>query len=314
MEIYVKTGNGAFLERPKTAFLSSRKAPLELDSVIKEWVGGLHTDTDCVMCGNLSATERLTLSLLLKAKIPTILMLAEAMPASFSGDVAEALAAGTLLVATHCDASVHDACARSAADRNHLMMRLADKIVVGSRTRGGNLDRELSGFANVTCLIDDHLRRKRADRERGIPVSGILYSDISAADTSWSRWIKLSDSTLTVMFFKVGNELLIRIEQKLHGMEASAWPQKISLNRPEAAAFIAAVEAFSSGKTPDVVASASGDVTLGSRTAMGRSEYIFKQDKDLGPMGWRHQTIAIATTDMPSFRSLMGEVARQWKL
>lgn len=314
MEIYAKIGNATFLERKKTAFLCSRKAPLELDFVIKEWVKGLQTDADCVMCGNLSSIERLTLSLLLKAKIPTILMLAEAMPVAFSGEINEALQEGTLLVATHCDASVHEACARSAADRNHLMMRMADKIVVGSRTRGGNLDRELAGFANVTCLMDEHLRRKRADRERGIPVFGTLNADISASDTSWSRLIKLGDSTLTATFFSVANEHLVRIEQKLYGMEASAWPQKITLNRPETAAFIAAVNAVANGKAVDAVMSASGDVTIESRTTAGRNEYIFKQDKDLGAMGWRHQTIAIAQTDMSVFCNLMGEVARQWRI
>jgi len=314
MEIYAKIGNVAFLERKKTAFLCSRKAPLELDFVIKEWVKGLLPDADCIMCGNLSSIERLTLSLLLKAKIPTILMLAEAMPTAFNGEISEALQGGRLLVATHCDASVHEACARSASDRNHLMMRMADKIVVGSRTRGGNLDRELAGSANVTCLMDEHLRRKHADRERGIPVFGILNADISASDTSWSRWIRLSDSKLTATFFSVANEHLVRIEQQPYGMEASSWPQKISLNRTEAAAFIAAVNHIANGETAQTVPSASGDVTAECRTVSGQNEYVFKQDKDLGSMGWRHQTIAIASTDMAAFRGLMGEVARQWKI
>ena len=176
MKIQAKTGNETLMQREKTAFVCSRKTPDGLEYLVGKWLLGLSDGRDCIMCGNQSPMERAVFTMLLQRKIPTILVLAEAMPSRWGDDVREALAAGRLLVITHCDASVHSVTARSAFDRNVLMLSLAQKIVVGCCTKGGKLERALAGFDNVEYLANgqpwlDHMelingQPKEEKRER----------------------------------------------------------------------------------------------------------------------------------------------------
>ena len=149
MKILSKLGNETLMQREKTAFLCSRKTPDGLEYLVGKWMLGLSQERDCVMCGNQSPMERAVFTTLLLRRIPTILCLAEAMPSRWGDDVRTALGDGRLLIVTHCDASVHGVTARSAFDRNVLMMSLAQKIVEGSCTKGGKLERALAGFDNV---------------------------------------------------------------------------------------------------------------------------------------------------------------------
>jgi hypothetical protein len=147
-----KAGNEQLLDGCKTAFLCSRKTSARQRRAIRTWVESLSPDTDCLLCGNHSPMERAVFEQLLRRKIPTILLLAETFPPVWSADIADALDAGLLLVITHCDDAVHFVTYRSAADRNYLMLSLADRIIVGSCTPGGNLSRQLASFRNVTIL------------------------------------------------------------------------------------------------------------------------------------------------------------------
>jgi hypothetical protein len=116
------------------------------------WVESLSPATDCLLCGNHSPMERAVFAQLLRRKIPTILLLAETFPPVWSADMADALDAGLLLIITHCDETVHFATRRSAADRNYLMLSMADRVIVGSCTPSGNLAGQLTSFGNVTLL------------------------------------------------------------------------------------------------------------------------------------------------------------------
>lgn len=321
MDIFAKTGNGAFLERSKIAFLSSRKAPPELNAVSREWVNSLNAETDCVMCGNLTVTENFVLSILLEAKIPTVLVLAEAMYERFWGDVAAALDAGRLLVITHCDSSVHSVSARSAQDRNYLMLSLADKIVVGNVTEGGNLEHMLVGYDNVTYLKNEHLLGKWEKREQEKPVFGNCCGGLSVESPAWSKCVKLDTGILNMSFCNVGGEQLVRIEQKPCGVVAGEIPRKIFVSRTEAAPFCAVVsdimnggQQLSANGDMAIIKSASGDVTVNSFTKGDHKEYVFTQNKDLGYMGMRCQKITVSLDDFMAFASLVSEMATIWKL
>lgn len=320
MEIHAKNGNTAFLERSKTAFLSSRKAPDELNEIVKEWVEGLKPETDCVMCGNLTTIEQFVLHELLAAGIPVILVLAEAMPQTFYGETAEALNAGKLLVITHCDSSVHSVCARSAFDRNMLMLQLADKIVVGQSTAGGNLERALTGFDNITYLLKRAMKKNRKKRNRGIPIYGIIEDLSTAADDHWSRWLKLSGSTLSITFHMIGKDALMTIKDVPFGKDELRDCSKITLDRTETENFYAAVyqlkqaDAAALDNFKDIVVkSASGDVTVSAGHTFGGLTYLFTQDKDLGDVCQRHEVLAFSSTDFSSFFSLLCEAVRHWR-
>lgn len=96
------------------------------------------------------------------------MVLAEAMHEQWSEPVSAALGSGQLLIITHCGPEVHTVCARSAFDRNALMMALADEIVVGYCSKGGNLERGLAGYSNVRYLVGNQDNRaKLRNRYRG---------------------------------------------------------------------------------------------------------------------------------------------------
>ena len=84
--------------------------------------------------------------------MPAILFLAETFPSVWPQPLASAIAEGRVLAATHCDDTVHFATRQSAQDRNRVILSLADRIVVGHCTAGGNIDRLTSGRPNVNIL------------------------------------------------------------------------------------------------------------------------------------------------------------------
>lgn len=155
------------LERRKTAFLCSRRTPDGVAQAIEAWLRSLNVDTDCIVCGNQSDMERRVLSWLLRRGMPTILVLAQAMPEAFGADLQTAMQAGRLLVISHCDASVHWADARTARDRNLLMLGMANEVVVGFCTKGGNLWRQLTNIPNVRVLFQEKGEYKPAQGVAG---------------------------------------------------------------------------------------------------------------------------------------------------
>lgn len=153
MEIRSKLGNENIMQMRKVAFFCSRKEPAGLKNAVDRWIDSLKSDKLCVMCGDQSSMEKHVFSSLLERKIPAILVLAEAMHEQWSEPVSAALGSGLLLIITHCGPEVHAVCAKSAFDRNALMMFLANEIVVGYCSKGGNLERGLAGYNNVKYLV-----------------------------------------------------------------------------------------------------------------------------------------------------------------
>lgn len=170
MEIRSKLGNENIMQLRKTAFFCSRKEPSGLQTAVDRWIATLQQDKACVMCGDQSPMEKHVFSSLLERKIPVILVLAEAMHEQWSEPVSAALGSGQLLIITHCGPEVHTVCARSAFDRNALMMALADEIVVGYCSKGGNLERGLAGYSNVRYLVGN--QDNRAKTKELLPQQG----------------------------------------------------------------------------------------------------------------------------------------------
>lgn len=153
-ESVYKCGAEALLGRRMTAFLCSRLTPVGVEKAVDSWLDGLLPEIDCVMCGDQSGVEKHVFQELLRRKVPTVLVLAQAMPETFAPAMQAAMQADLLLVITHCDASVHWPTARSAHDRNMLMVSMAAEVVVGCCTKGGNLWRQLSGARGVRVLFN----------------------------------------------------------------------------------------------------------------------------------------------------------------
>ncbi|MGN1375692.1 MAG: hypothetical protein ACI4V5_03970 [Prevotella sp.] len=149
-------GETRLLDTRKIAFLCSRYAPRVTFLVVKEWIKAMSDMNFCIVCGAQSPVERQLYNLLLDIHKPVILVKAETLGDDCSIEEIEAMKEGRLLIVTHCDENVHRVSSESAFDRNRLILSIADTIVVGYSSSGGNLERLLQGRTDVTYLIEDN--------------------------------------------------------------------------------------------------------------------------------------------------------------
>lgn len=152
MNIKQSLGEKGILNRHKIAFLCSNNSPIATKEAINRWVDELNPESDAVLCGNHSDLEQYLFRYLLENKIPTILFLAENLHDRWDDSLEKALKEQRLMIATHCDTSVHFTTAASAYDRNSLMIELADEIVVGYCTPNGKIEKQIAGYRNVKHL------------------------------------------------------------------------------------------------------------------------------------------------------------------
>lgn len=145
-------GEMSLLEREKTAFVCSQRTPRNLSEFIRRWAMQLDARRDCIICGNESDMEQMAFSLFLMLRIPTVLLMAESIPAVLPAPFERAIAGGRLLVGTHCGHDVNLMTRRTAVDRNALMLGMAQHIVVGYCTPGGEIARSIAGRQNVSFL------------------------------------------------------------------------------------------------------------------------------------------------------------------
>ena len=317
MKILSKLGNEALMQREKTAFVCSRKTPDGLEYLVGKWLLGLSPEHDCVMCGNQSPMERAVFTTLLQRRIPSVLMLAEAMPAVFGDDVNEALREGRLLIATHCDAGVHGVTIRSAFDRNVLMMSLAQKIVVGYCTKGGKLERALAGFDNVEHLENGQPWLKMPGEVKSEPAR---EEPKRSRLSQWSRRLRLGDGTIYLDFNDSGAETYFKITHGTAADGGGCVRQKLFFDRKELAAFRDAA-VFVDGKLAkgeDVpaelsVASLSGDVMFGLVERGDGRVLNITQTKNLRGGGQRINTVTLAAGGLPALIKGVDEALLEWK-
>lgn len=163
-----KLGNETLLQKRKTAFLCSRITPEKTQTAVLEWVNSLNQNSDCILCGNHSAMEHLVFELLLSKKIPTILVLAETFKDNWNNEIISALKENRLLIITHCDETVHFVSKQSAADRNLLILSLAENIVIGYSTPNGNIERQTENLHNVSILTQTPLNLQTTHTQENI--------------------------------------------------------------------------------------------------------------------------------------------------
>lgn len=304
------------MQREKTAFVCSRKTPDGLEYLVGKWLLGLSPERDCVMCGNQSPMERAVFTTLLQRGIPTILCLAEAMPTLFGDDVRTALSEGSLLIVTHCDASVHNVTARSAFDRNVLMLSLAQKTVVGCCTKGGKLERALAGFDNVEYLDNGQPWLKMQAESTAEPVK---TEPERGKSTRWSRALRLKRGTIYMDFIDSGAETYLKITHSVQSAGGGYDREKLFFSRNELAGFISALrfldDKLRSGEpVPQglTVASLSGDVTFDASPCDGGLLLAVTQTKEYGAGQLRVQTVRLLSAELPQFIEGAEEALKMW--
>ena len=177
-----KIGNTQLLRLNKTAFLCSRKIPESQEKVVFEWVKQLNPMTDCILCGNFSEMEQKVFTFLLKYKIPTILVMPNAVAKRWDKDVEEALNENRLLIFSIWGNQVNDEVLCSSNDRNEVILLLADKTIIGYCREGGKIEKQIEGKDNIEILPIKQTSIKKYDRDlfniQMSSHSGEIYFDI----------------------------------------------------------------------------------------------------------------------------------------
>ncbi len=133
-------GNRDILSLHKTGFLSSQKCAAEVVLKSYDWAKQMRKDGKCVITGNHSQIEKDVFEILLKGKQPIILALARGLHKQFDEPIQKAIDTGRLLVITSFEENIIRVTRDTALIRNNLIVDLADEIVVGYVSKGGQLE------------------------------------------------------------------------------------------------------------------------------------------------------------------------------
>jgi len=133
-------GNLELLQLHKVAFLCSRTCPEAAALTTRKWADGQREKGACVISGYHSPIERDVLGRLLMGTQPVIIALAKGLR-KLVPELNAHLAVGRLLIITRYADSVSHPCEAKCFQRNRMMMDLADEIVIGYASPGGNLER-----------------------------------------------------------------------------------------------------------------------------------------------------------------------------
>ena len=149
MKIKEYKGNIEILNLPKTAFLCSRKVPASIVLKCYDWAIEQREKGNCIISGFHSQIEKDVLYYLLKGQQPIILVLARGIKEKLEPEFQKEMEQKRLLIITPFDKSVKRVTEKTARTRNQLMTDLADNVVVGYASKGGQLE-ELLKQTNKT--------------------------------------------------------------------------------------------------------------------------------------------------------------------
>lgn len=141
--IKATSGNIELLKQNKTAFLCSRKIPASVVLKCYDWAIAQRESGNCVISGFHSQLEKDVLHYLLKGKQPIIVAMARGLKQKLEPELQLPMDEGRLLIITPFDESVKRVTEKTAAIRNQMMIELADEVVVGFASEGGNLNNVL---------------------------------------------------------------------------------------------------------------------------------------------------------------------------
>lgn len=141
--IQAALGNKELLSLSKTAFLCSRRAPAGAVLKCYDWAVQQRDEGQCVISGFHSQIEKDVLHYLLKGTQPIILALARGLKSRLEPELKSPLAEGRLLIITPFNADTNYVTIETARLRNQMMLEIANKIVIGYSSPGGELEKLL---------------------------------------------------------------------------------------------------------------------------------------------------------------------------
>lgn len=138
-------GNKTILDLHKTAFLCSQKCPAEIVLKSYDWAKQQRKQGNCIICGNHSQIEKDVFEILLKGKQPLILALARGIKTCWEPEIEKAVNENRLLVISPFENEIKRITRETAKKRNERIVEISDKIMVGYRTKNGQLEKLLIG-------------------------------------------------------------------------------------------------------------------------------------------------------------------------
>ena len=136
-------GESRILKLQKTAFLCSQQCPAEVVLKSYDWAKEQREQGNCIICGNHSQIEKDVFEILLKGKQPLILVLARGMKTRWDPAIIKAVNEKRLLVISPFEKETKRVTRKTAEIRNKKIIEISDKIMVGYKSKNGQLKKLL---------------------------------------------------------------------------------------------------------------------------------------------------------------------------
>jgi predicted Rossmann fold nucleotide-binding protein DprA/Smf involved in DNA uptake len=134
--IVASLGNRDILKLHKTAFLCSRDIPASIVLKCYDWAIEQRDKGTCVISGFHSQIEKDVFHYLLAGTQPLIMALARGMKKRIEPELRKEIDKGRLLIVTPFEKEIEYVTKKTADKRTRLMIKLADKVVVGFASQG----------------------------------------------------------------------------------------------------------------------------------------------------------------------------------
>ena len=184
MRIINIIGNEALLNREKSLFLCSKRAPYSLYDKVFGWVDSLSSN-DCVICFNSSELEDEVMRALLVNQVPTILVVMNRFTDKYNVQIEKALEEQRMLILVLQRDEPYGA-GQTPRLRNQYMMQMAENIVCGYIDKNGSIFPLLAGVQNVRYLEQEEM----------------MMAAEPLAPPTHQRWTVWQDKILLRMFYE----------------------------------------------------------------------------------------------------------------
>ena len=151
MKELVVLGNEKLLEKPKVAFMASRRVASEEVLRCYDWATEQAKTQQCVVSGFSSKLEKDVLHFLLKGKCPVIVVLARRMYAELPEEWQTALNEGRMLIVAVSQAVRQSQ--QTAMKRNHYVVEISKKVYLAGVTENSTLFHFMREYPDKCILI-----------------------------------------------------------------------------------------------------------------------------------------------------------------
>lgn len=151
MKELVFFGNEKLLEKPKVAFLASRRVASEEVLRCYDWATEQAKAQQCVVSGFSSKLEKDVLHFLLKRNCPVIVVLARRMYAKLPKEWRDAINEGKMLIVSTSQSARQSQ--QTSATRNHYVAEISDAIYIAGITERSSLQRIIHEYPNKCILM-----------------------------------------------------------------------------------------------------------------------------------------------------------------